>query len=269
MFSFFNFKKKKLKVGLALSGGDTRGLAHIGVIKALVENNIPIDFIAGTSAGSLIGGLYSFFGNIKNVEDLINKINYKDFLDILFDPFASSGLIKGNKFLLFLEKNFNGAKIEDLSIPFQSVATNFSSGEAYFFDSGNLALAIRTSSSIPLFFDPVKIDNKLLIDGGLSIPVPAKKVKEMGADIVIAVDLYDREKFYQEKNKNLISTAVSSIDLLFKNLAQENIKDADFVINPKLPDYNKMDFIKSKEFIEIGRMETVKLIPKIKKLIGF
>lgn len=268
MFPFFKKNKKRKKIGLALSGGNAWGLAHIGVIKALCENNIPIDFIVGTSAGSLLGGFYSFLGNIESLEKIFQNIGYKELLNILIDPFAQNGLVKGDKFLSFLEKNFNGVKMEDLSIPFQASVTDFVSGDPYFLDSGSLSLAIRASSSIPLFFEPVKIENKLFVDGGFSTPVPVKKVREMGADFIIAVNLYENGDFNTNKNKNLISMARSSIDLLFKNLAKENIKTADVVISPKLPDYNRMDFVKSKEFIEFGYTETIKLIPEIKKLIN-
>lgn len=270
MFPFFRKNKKRKKVGLALSGGNAWGFAHVGVIKALCENKIPIDFIVGTSAGSLFGGFYSFFGNIDDLEEILKNIGYKELFNIFIDPFAQNGLIKGNKFLSFLEKNFNGVKIENLSIPFQAAVTDFVSGEPYFLDSGSLSLAIRASSSIPLFFEPVKIKDRLFVDGGLSIPVPAKKVREMGADVVIAVNLYENGDFNPDKNKNLISMARSSIDLLFKSLARENIKQSDIVITPKLPtNYNRMDFIKSREFIEIGYTETIKLIPEIKKSISF
>ena len=131
----------KKKIGLALSGGGWRGLAHIGVLKVLEENNIPIDFIAGTSAGALVGGLYSYFGNSKDLEEFVLKFGYKDLFKIVADPKLKSGLIKGDRLIRYLNKLTDNANIEDLRIPFRAVSTDLLTGKTYYFKKGNIEYA--------------------------------------------------------------------------------------------------------------------------------
>ncbi|KKS02123.1 MAG: Phospholipase, patatin family, partial [candidate division WWE3 bacterium GW2011_GWC2_41_23] len=151
------------KVGLALGSGGWRGLAHIGVIKVLEKNGISIDYITGSSVGALIGGLYAYYGSVDELEKIVENIRYRDMINALSDPRAELGLLKGNKFVAFLEGYLKGAKIEDLKIPFKAATTDILTGETVYLEKGNLATAIRASISIPLVLAPVEIEGRKLV----------------------------------------------------------------------------------------------------------
>ena len=181
--------KNRKKVGLALSGGGWRGIAHVGVLKALEENNIPIDFIAGTSAGALFGGLYSYFGNYKELENFVTKFGYRDLFKAVGDPRMRKGILKGQRMIKYLNELTNHAKIEDLKIPFSAVTTDLLTAKPHYIRNGNLSEAIRASISIPMLFQPLNKNGMKLVDGGIVENLPIKCVKDMGAKIVIAVDV--------------------------------------------------------------------------------
>lgn len=251
------------KIGLALGSGGSRGLAHIGVIKCLEDNHIPIDYISGTSAGALIGGFYSAWHDINRIEEMVNNINYKKMVEILIDPLTVTGLIKGEKLTKFLQQNLGNLKIEKLSIPFSAVATDIISGKSHIFNTGDLASAIRSSCSIPVIFSPVKKESEILVDGGASIPVPVSVVKNMGADIVIAVNVYNG--LFPNQSPNVLT----SMYLMLYHLARANSATADVVIEPSIPEMNPIDFVKARNLIDFGYQATLIQIPKIKKLNSF
>lgn len=185
-----NYKpKKKKKIGLALGGGAARGGAHIGVIKALTEAGINIDFIAGTSIGALVGAVYAS-GEIDLFEEVASRLNLRQSASLFLDvKFPRSGIVDGRKIVSFLQQFINVDKIEDLSIPFCAVSTDLNSGEEVIMREGSVIEAIRASISIPGIFTPVRKNGLELVDGGLVNPVPVSVVQKMGADFVIAVDL--------------------------------------------------------------------------------
>jgi len=265
------FKKKK-KIGLALGSGGPRGLAHIGVIKTLIEEGIQIDYIAGCSAGSLVGGMYAAFGDIYKVEDRFKNLTYKDMVQIFSDPHFAHGIIKGEKALKFLRSWIGSKKIEKLSMPFKAVATDLISGETVILGKGELAMAIRASCSIPVFFRPVKLKNRLLVDGGNSMPVPVDIVRQMGADVVIAVDL-DR-CYVLPKNRpiniekmSMTQVAERALDIVQYALAKEATKNADIVIAPDVNDVGWKKFINGGDIIAEGERATKVLMSEIKKAI--
>ncbi|MEI7890832.1 MAG: patatin-like phospholipase family protein [bacterium] len=263
-------KNKRLKIGLVLGGGGPRGLAHIGVIKVLKENNIPIDFIAGTSIGAMIGGFYAHTMDIKKVEEIALGMDHRLMFSLL-DPSLGGGLFGGNKVESFIEKNLENINFESLKIPLSVVATNFKNGDAVIINNGNLSTAIIASISLPLVFKPVKRGNKLLVDGGLSLPVPVDVVKEMGADFVIAVNL--NADFFSDNNKladkiGLYKIAESSINLLQHNLSYQNVRNADIVINPRVGKTSWKKFLDGKDVILEGEKATRKIILQLKELMN-
>jgi NTE family protein len=185
------------------------------------------------------------------------------------------GLIKGGKYVNFLESTVKGAEIQDLSIKFAAVTADLFSGKAIEIKKGKLSTAIRASSSIPLVFRPVKRKGKYLIDGGAALPVPARTVRKMGADIVVAVNLYNNIfpfKLEYLKKPRLTSWAVSRISyqMMLHALAKENSKEADIVINPKIWEghfdiFSK--FINNRSTVEDGEKAAREMIPKIKRLL--
>lgn len=223
------------KLGLALGSGGAKGLAHIGVLKVLEKEKIPVEFIAGSSIGALVGGLYACFRDAKKLEELAFSMKWKELLSLI-DPALRKGLIRGKRVSLFLEKQLGKKEFKDLPLPFKAVATDLLTGERVILEEGELALAIRASGAYPLVFQPVPFKGRLLVDGGLSCPVPAEVVRDMGADVVLAVNL-DSEHFKGEGIQNNISfrrIANNSINALRFHLARENARWADVVVSPRV-----------------------------------
>ena len=186
------FFKKKLKrpkkIGLALGSGSARGWAHIGVIEALNEAGIQIDYVAGTSAGAVVGAVYAS-GKIHSFENSILQFDWKKVVSFLDVVFPKSGLIDGNRIADFVRTHVEEKNIENLSLPFRAISTDLVTGNEVVFQEGDIIEAVRASISIPGIFTPLRKDDMTLVDGGLVNPVPVSVVREMGANFVIAVDL--------------------------------------------------------------------------------
>jgi NTE family protein len=176
------------KIGLALGSGSARGWAHIGVIKALDEAGIRLDYIAGTSAGAVVGAVYAS-GRINSLKDVVLQLDWKKVISFLDIVFPKSGLIDGKKIADFVRTSVGEKNIEDLRLPFCAVSTDLATGNEVVIKDGDIIEAVRASISMPGVFTPVKISNTILVDGGLVNPVPVSVVRKMGADLVIAVNL--------------------------------------------------------------------------------
>lgn len=184
-----NKESRTKKVGLALGSGSARGLAHIGVLKVLDREGIPIDFIAGTSAGALIGAIYAAGISPFEIEEITLNIDRKKTISLFTPTISNSGLLDGSRIEKFIESILGRQNIGSLKIPFAAVATDLQSGEEIIITEGSLITAIRASMSIPGIFTPVEHNGRLLVDGGLVNPVPVSTTIGMGADIVIAVNV--------------------------------------------------------------------------------
>ncbi|BCO29931.1 phosphoesterase [Thiohalobacter sp. COW1] len=176
------------KVGLALGSGSARGLAHIGVLRAIEEAGIEVDCIAGTSIGAVIGAIYSA-GKLEGLTERFLQFDWKRIISLLDPVFPRSGLIDGQKIDDFVRAHVQAQRIEDLPIPFRAVATCIMSGEEVVVGAGDLIEAVRASISVPGIFTPVRSNGRILVDGGLVNPVPVSVARAMGADLIIAVDL--------------------------------------------------------------------------------
>ena len=266
------FKKKKKTVALVLGSGGARGLAHVGVIKTLLKNNIPIDMIVGSSSGALVGGLFASWGNIERLEKMVRGVTYKDLASVLVDPTWGGGLIKGEKTLDYLKKLFiDNEKIENLSIPFAAVATDVNTAESVVFSKGDIAEAVRASISVPLVYSPVLTGGRLLVDGGVSCPVPVEVARNMGADVIIAVNL-DGVYFSGDNNKVSLSSSTivilkDSYFALRYNLAKKEVREADVVIEPSMKYIADFDFVGGVKAIDEGQRATEKKLGEIKKLL--
>lgn len=265
---FHLFKKK---IGLALGAGSAKGLAHIGVIKELEKNNISIDYIAGTSIGSVIGGLYALTKDIKMIEELAYSKGYKEMFNAFFDPSLKSSVFKGEKVLDLLDGYIGkGTLIQDTKIPFAAIATDLNTAQPVILREGNLNEAIRASISIPLLLKPVKYNDMVLIDGGNTNPVPVNVAREMGAQRVIAVNLYS-EKFPKKldiEKLSFIDVISAMIDISLYNLSMESTNTADIALNlnvdPNLPITAIAE--DPTELIKIGEDATRAVMSKLKLL---
>lgn len=264
--------EKRRTVGLALGAGGFRGFAHIGIIRSLEKHGIPIDYLSGASIGAWVAASYAIFKDSKKLEtDLTDKP--RENWPILLDFSLTGGFISGNKFVKFLETSLDGHDFVSLKIPLKIVATDLITGNPHIFDSGDVAQAVRASTSIPLVFKPMSLGSELLVDGGLCNPVPGSLVREMGADIVIGVNLYNKKEFNGSK-LSMPNIALRTTRIFLYNLAEESLKAADVVVNIDVSKYSKESsfsqyFTKEigNEIIKIGEAEMDKLIPQVKALL--
>lgn len=252
------------KIGLALGSGSVKGSAHVGVIKALEQANIPIDLIAGTSVGAIIGAIYAGGQPISAFEQVLPTVRWNQ---IVQPTIPKKGLVNNYPLRKFIEKYIGPINFDDLSIPFAAVASDAINGEAYILNEGNVSHAIRASTAIPGVMRPVKYGNRLLLDGAVAQPVPVSLVKSMGADIVIAVDVSTPMSIKKEP-KNLIATILNTIDIMSERIIQDELQLADFVLTPWL-ETNQLTFKESPSYIQKGEEVANDIISDIKKRIDF
>jgi NTE family protein len=258
-------KIKPPKIGLALGSGAARGLAHIGVIKVLEENKISIDYIAGSSIGAVIGGLWASGLGIAKIEKIALDMTNRDMFS-LADPSVGKGLIKGERIKTFIESNLSVKDFKDCQVPFAATATDIKTGEIVILDNGNMADAIRASISMPLVFQPVERDGKTLVDGGVGAPVPVEMVRKMGADIVIAVNL-DKHYYNDDWKSGWYDIANDSLNIMRHYLSLYQSKGADIVINLDLGSNKWYDFVNGQNKILSGEKMMKKEMPRLKELI--
>lgn len=253
------------KIGLALGSGGPRGLAHIGIMKVLIENNIPIDYIAGASIGAMIGGFYAFSNDIIWVEKVIVANDWRKILS-LYTPTFGKGLVGGSNVIKYLESYIGKVDFEELKTPLAIMATDIRKGEAVCIREGRVATAIRASTSVPVLFEPAEREGKLLADAGLSVPVPVDVAREMGAEFVIAVNLdadYFSGKPKAKGSLGLYDIADHSINTLRKYLAHANSKTADYIIEPKVGKSEWSEFADAQKGIKQGEKFMQSKLPEL------
>ncbi|QRN41240.1 MAG: patatin-like phospholipase family protein [Neisseriaceae bacterium] len=256
-----------IKIGLALGGGGAKGFAHIGVIKVLQENHIPIQIVTGTSAGSVVGALFSYGFNAESIQRILKDVRYA----LIDFSLSSNGFIEGEKLRELVNKNIHNLPIESLTKKFGAVATDFSSGDVVMFTEGDVGQAVRASSSVPAIFQPAKINGRLYIDGGLTAPVPVSQARSMGADVVIAVDISDKPTeegkgtFHQPNS--WFSTLDQSVIILLNTQLKKELEQADVIIRPDLTDIPFFNFFIMDATIKAGEEAAKAALPKIKQVI--
>ncbi|RLQ95850.1 patatin-like phospholipase family protein [Falsibacillus albus] len=249
---------KKPKIGLALGSGGARGFAHLGVMKAFQEHNIGIDLIAGSSMGALVACFYGIGHDMEQLYKLSTAFKRKFYLDFTV---PKMGFIAGNRIKEFIRLFTHGKNIEDLRIPTAVVATDLTNGEKVVFKKGLIADAVRASISIPGIFVPEKIDGKLLVDGGVVDRVPVSVVKEMGADIIIAVDVSNVKP--NAEISTIYDVIMQSIDIMQMELVANREVESDIMIRPPVEKFSTRAFTNIEEIIKIGEETALKMLPAI------
>lgn len=244
------------KIGLALGGGGAKGLAHIGVIKALEAAGVPIDYIAGTSMGALVGGCYAATKDVKFLEDLFLNVRKEDVVSVSKMIRNHDGMFFRNKPITeLLESHFKDVAIEHCVIPFKAVATDVKNGDEVILEKGSLVDAVRASTALPIVFKPVEVRGKLLMDGGFVNPVPADVVRNMGADFVIAVDVSSRWVNISEEPvhlTHLYSIIARALLVMEYQIARHTLEKADIVIRPAVMSFTWHSFGDAFEIIRRG-----------------
>jgi len=254
---------KPAKIALVLGAGASKGFAHIGVLKVLETNKIPIHMIVGTSVGSVVGSFYAYGLSAFELQKLSSSIEQKDIVDLTI---PDNGFIKGEKLEEFVNKTLKNTPIEKLKIPFYAVATEIQSGREVVFGRGGTGQAVRASCSIPGVFRPVKIGDKVYVDGGVVSPVAVEVAKRLGADVVIAVDISASTE--RTPPGNTIETLLQAVDIMYSKLAAIQLLQANIVIRPKVGQIGAADLSKRHEAILEGEKATIEIMSRILEIIN-
>lgn len=258
------------RIALALGGGAARGFAHIGVIKALEAQGISPDIIVGTSAGSVVGALYASGLSGFQIQELSMNMEEDQFLDgsgmyrCIAETVISDkrGCIKGQALQDFINKNVNGRPIEKLNRTFAAVATNLGNGEMMVFRSGNTGLAVRASSSVPVFFEPVAINGQDYVDGGLVAPVPDSVARSLGADFVIAVDISDRPQ--DRSTAGITDILWQTFSIFVTTINRHEQSSADITIRPITYGIPATDLTGRNKAVLEGEKAVAAILPELK-----
>ena len=297
LFSFQNSlaqEQKRPKIGLVLSGGGAKGFAHIGVLKVIEEAGIKIDYIGGTSMGAVIGGLYASGYNATQIDSIFHKINFDELLNDYIPRSAKSFYEKRNDESYALSLPFSNFKVgipqalskglynfnllsrltrhvrqvndfNQLPTPFLCIGTNIETGQQVLLNKGNLAQAMLASAAFPTLFTPIEIDGQLLIDGGVANNFPVDEVKNLGADLIIGVDVQDG---LWDKNqlKNATKILVQITNLHSIEQMKNKIKGTDIYITPDIKNFGVLSFDRGREIIQRGEEAAFAVYEKIKTL---
>ena len=254
---------RRPRVGLALGGGAARGFAHIGVIQVLEEAGIRPDMVVGTSAGSLVAALYA---SGKNGAELGRLALAMDESAITDWAFPGRGLIRGEALARYVRENTGGRAIEQMPLPLGIVATDLDSGEGVLFQRGDLGLAVRASSAVPAMFQPVRIGSREYVDGGLVAPVPVRFARQMGAELVIAVDISTAPD--GNPTGDMVRLLLQTFAIMGRSINRFELKEADVVLRPKLRGHSSADFTLRRQTIEAGREAAAAALVQVRERLA-
>ncbi len=258
--------QKRPRVGLVLGGGAARGFAHVGVIRVLEREKIPIDLIVGTSVGSLVGAIYADKKNSFELEWTAFSLEEKDLFDYTFIS-PTQGFVRGERLEEFVLKKVSARELQQMKIPLGVVATDIQNGEVVVLQNGSVARAVHASSAIPGIFIPVRYQGRLLVDGGVLNNVPVDVARKMGAQVVIAVNLDGGRKAAQVNN--IFDAIVQSLQLMAIESTAARLREADVVIQPEVSQIGMIDFSRKKELLALGIQAAEQALPRIReKLLG-
>ena len=253
---------KPPRIGLALGGGAARGFAHIGVIQVLEENGIKVDLVAGTSAGSLVAALYASGLHGKELATLADGMDEGAITDWAF---PTRGLIRGEALARYVREKTGNKTIEKMALPLGIVATDLSSGDAILFRTGDTGTAVRASSSVPTVFQSVTIGTREYADGGLVSPVPVRFARQMGAELIIAVDISSPP--VDKPGSDALHMLLQTVSIMGRSINSFELKEADVVLRPKLDGIGSADFTARKRSIQAGREMALAMLPQIRQRI--
>ena len=257
---------RNVTIGLALSGGAARGMAHVGVMRALVENKVPVDYIAGTSAGSIVGGAFAAGMPVEEIAEFGRSLRWRDVGRMTM---SRLGVQSNERLEEYLRARLPVTSFEDLPIPFATVATDLKTGTPVVMrDKGDVPFAIRASCAIPGWYVPVADEEgRQLVDGGLVAVIPASITRELGADLVIAVDVNAAGATFLGPTSSIIGVVLQSMLVVQKTASRYQLASSDLVITPQVGHIRWDEMGRAVELMEAGYAAAMERIPKIFELL--
>ena len=246
------------KTGLALGGGAVLGAAHVGVLKALQEFDIKVEYIAGTSIGAFVAAFYAFGKSWEDIQEIASELRW---IDITAISLSRYGLLSNKKLEELIVEHIGDKNLQDSNIPLAIIATDASNGEKVILNKGSVANAVMASTCIPGVFRPVDYGEKMLLDGGIIENVPVNTVREMGADYVIGVDL--NSEYTYEKPDNILDVLLNSFHFIIKTSAELQTENSDLLIKPDLSKFNRTDMNQVQALLKKGYKDAKKALKNI------
>lgn len=257
-------QKKRPTVGLALGGGSARGFAHIGVIRALQECNVPVDVVSGCSMGAIIGSIFCAGGDLELLLKLCMQMTAREMMDLVV---PRKGLVKGAKFENLIQLFTKNRDFETLDLPFACAACDLWAGKTKIFNTGKVYPAVRASMSIPGVFEPKWIDGVMYVDGGILDNVPVDAAKDLGAEVVIGSDVCMHKAEPANPSEKLIDILYRATDLLEYQANKHQLSEADVLVSPPVGYIDQFEVEKSAECAEVGYETTMAKMDEIKELV--
>lgn len=252
----------EVRIGLALGGGAARGFAHVGVIQVLEEAGIRPQYVAGTSAGSLVAALYASGMSGAQLRQVAVAMQEAAITDWVL-PLFNRGALKGDALAQYVNQQVQGRQIENMSLPLGIVATDLRTGDAVVFRRGNTGTAVRASSAVPGVFLPVKIGEREYVDGGLVAPVPVQQARQMGANFVIAVDISSDPQ--SGETGDVFKILLQTFTIMGRSINALALRQADVVVQPSLNGVGSADFASRERSIEQGRQAMLVALPRLRE----
>jgi NTE family protein len=256
--------KRPPKIGLALGGGAARGFAHVGVIAALEEAGIKPDLVVGTSAGSLVAAIYASGKNAAQLQQAALAMEEAEITDWTL-PFFGRGMLRGEALARYVNLQVNNKLMESMSIALGVVATDLRTGQGALFQRGDTGMAVRASSAVPSVFNPVKIGTAEYVDGGLVSPVPVRYARQMGAEVIIAVDISSAPEGNAADSQ--LQILLQTFAIMGKSINSFELKDAELVVRPELVGMKSGDFASKRRAMDAGKAAMQRAMPQLKALI--
>lgn len=253
------------RIGLALGGGAARGFAHVGVIQVLEEAGIRPMLVAGTSAGSLVAAIYASGKSGKQLQHVAETMEEAAITDWTL-PLFNRGMLRGDALARYVNGQVGSRLIEDMPMSLGIVATDLNSGQSMLFQRGDTGTAVRASSSVPAIFHPVRISGRDYVDGGLVSPVPVRAARQMGAELVIAVDISSQPE--ANSAGGTLDVLLQTFSIMGKSINYFELKEADVVVRPALLGVSSADFGSRKRSIEAGRQAMMQVLPQLRAAIA-
>ena len=256
--------RRRPRIGLALGGGAARGFAHVGVIQVLEEAGLRPDLIAGTSAGSLVAALYASGKSGAQLQQIALSMDEATFADWTL-PFFGRGLLRGEALGRYVNAQVGARLIEDMVMPLGIVATDLNTGDGILFRRGDTGQAVRASSAVPAVFQPVRISGHDYVDGGLVAPVPVRHAREMGAELVIAVDISSAPQ--GNPAGDTLQVLLQTFAIMGKTINSHELRGADVLVRPSLNGLKAADFATRGRAIEAGRIAMLAALPGLRERV--